>query len=173
MFCGLCSSSPSLVAFWDEGSRQLSLQPRSSLDRESSSICLPKLVLISLVPQYHRLKAPRFKSTFDLYNPNGSQAFPLARTPIIPQDVADTEGRTFEATLHFNRLGIKSKLLRAVSKQHRVLYVGSLSNIEEKVWPVYIDKESGVIVYLEQFFILPLKGIWGWFNEISSVKGKT
>jgi hypothetical protein len=90
-------------------------------------------MLISLVAQYHRLKVPRFKSTFDLYNPNGSQAFPLARTPIIPQDVADTEGRTFEAALHFNRLGIKSKFLRAVSKQHRVLYVGSLSSIEEKV----------------------------------------
>jgi hypothetical protein len=89
-------------------------------------------MLVSVVAQCHRLKVPRFKSTFDLYNPNGSQAFPLAVTPIIPQDVADTEGRTFEAALHFNRLGLKWKFLRAVSKRHRVLYVGSLSSTKEK-----------------------------------------
>lgn len=77
-------------------------------------------------------KVPRFNSNFELYTPNGSLAYPLATAPIIPLDVADTEGRTFVAPLHFDRLGVKANFLRAVSKQYRRLYVGSIPNMKGK-----------------------------------------
>lgn len=93
----------------------------------------------------HHVKVPRFKSTFDLYNPNGSQAYPTATTPIIPRDVADTEGRTYVATMHFDRLGLKAGWRRAMWKKYRVLYVGSLLTMHEKVW------QYG------------LRGLWRWW----------
>lgn len=89
---------------------------------------------LTLVNHCHPVQVPRFKSTFDLYNPNGSQAYPTATTPIIARDVADTEGRTYVATLRFDSLGTKAKWRRAVSKKHRVLYVGCLPSMEQKAW---------------------------------------
>jgi hypothetical protein len=52
--------------------------------------------------------------------------------PVIATDVADTVGRTLAAELHFDRLWSNSRLLRVVSKEHRVLYVGSLTKGTEK-----------------------------------------
>ena len=54
--------------------------------------------------------------------------------PVIATDVADTVGRTLAAELHFDRLWSKPRLLRVVSKskEHRFLYVGSLTKGTEK-----------------------------------------
>jgi hypothetical protein len=128
------ASSHSLVAFWDEKLQDLSLQPLSHVRSESISSstipCAPRNTctntrLLLKAANCHPVKVPRFKSTFDLYNPNGSQAYPTATTPIIPRDVADTEGRTYVATMHFDRLGLKAGWRRAMWKKYRVLYVGS------------------------------------------------
>jgi len=113
---GSCLSSPSLVPFWDENLREFNLQPLNIVDTSKCYI----------------LAVPRFKANCELYSPSGSLAFPSATAPIIPQDVADTEGRTFVATLHFDRLGMKAKFLRAVSKEYRKLYVGSMPSMPEK-----------------------------------------
>jgi hypothetical protein len=85
-----------------------------------------------VLKERHVLKVPRFKSNLELYIPSGSLAYPQATYPIIARDVADTEGRTFVATLHFDRLGAKANFLRLVSKEHRKLYVGSIPNVQEK-----------------------------------------
>jgi len=98
-----------------------------SLKHSANFIVLP-------VEHCQPIIVPRFKSTFDLYNPNGSQAYPTAITPIIPRDVADTEGRTYVATLRFDSLGWKAKWRRAVWKEYRLLYVGCLPSMHEKPW---------------------------------------
>lgn len=133
MLCGY-SFSHIPVPFWNENLRELNLQPLSTIDSKKSTSTLPSSIFANLaVAKCHVVKVPRFKSSFELYTPSGSLAYPTATAPIIPQDVADTEGRTFVAKLHFDKLGPKANLLRAVSKQYRKLYVGSLPGMQEKL----------------------------------------
>lgn len=88
---------------------------------------------------FEEIEIPKYQRTFDVYAPtddakqysNEKDSWPSSTSTktthsIVTRKTQDTRGKSLVARLKYAKLGPVANFQRAVSKKHRVLYIGTI-----------------------------------------------